>query len=107
MTGVKSPRHRLQQALGRADDHYATHTGTIRMIRAYAVYGTTVLGHYSNDRNKIALQFPPPRPQPSTPVKLQGQIRHAGYRTRYDKARRYNTKRQKPLPQQWRTCLDM
>jgi hypothetical protein len=43
----------------------------------------------------------------STPVKLQGQTRHAGYRTRYDRARRYNTEGQKPLPQQWHTCLYM
>jgi hypothetical protein len=78
MTGVKSPCHHLQQAWGRAADHYATHTGTIRTIHACVVYETTTLGHYSHDQDKIAPQFLPPRPCPSTPVKLQGQTRAIG-----------------------------
>jgi hypothetical protein len=44
---------------------------------------------------------------PLRQVKLQGPIRHAGYRTRHDGVRRYNTERQEPLPQQWHACLTM
>jgi hypothetical protein len=46
------------------------------MIRAYAVYETIVLGHYSYDRDKIGPRFLHPRPRPSTLVKLQGR-KHA------------------------------
>jgi hypothetical protein len=83
MTGVKSPCPPLQQAWGRATDHYATHDGTICTIRACTEYGTTALDHYSHDQDEITPHFPPPRPRPSTsnqtartntPRRLQDQV---------------------------------
>jgi hypothetical protein len=67
MTGVKSPCPPLQQAWGRAADHYATHDDTIRTIHAYAEYGTTAPDHYSHNQDKTAPHFPSPKPRPSTP----------------------------------------
>jgi hypothetical protein len=93
MTGVKSPCLPLQQAWGRAADHYATHDGTIRTICAYTEYGTSAPNHYSPDQGEIVPHFPPEASALYVKPKLQGPILHAGYRTRYDGARRYNTER--------------
>jgi hypothetical protein len=67
MIGVKSPYPPLQQEWGRAADHYATHDGTMRTIRACTEYGTTAPDHYSHDQSEIVPHFPPPMPRPSTP----------------------------------------
>jgi hypothetical protein len=99
MAGVKSTRRRPSQAWGRAAGHYATYTDTICTIRACAAYETSLwatiptIGIRSHRNSRLRGLGP------LCQVKLQGRARHASHKTRYDRAHRYNTKGQKPLPQ--------
>jgi hypothetical protein len=99
MTGVKSPCPSLQQAWGELlttmPPMMALYARFVHTQSMEQLLWTTI----PTIRARSCRIFRPRGIGPLRQLKLQGPILHAGYKTRYDGARRYNTERQKPLPQ--------